>query len=443
MIVWKFGGTSVADAIQLRHVAELVRDAKEPPVVVVSAMAGITNILMALREELEAGGKRWGTGILAPLRDQHLTTAATVSPDPTVATEITEICFDLEARLARGGPRDELADELLAVGEDLSARLLASAIRELDVPVTFVDAREIIRTDRHFGAAHPLISEIRRLVSHHLIPLAEAGRVVVTQGFVGATEDGRTTTLGRGGSDFSATLLGSALDAEEVRIWTDVDGIFSADPNTVDGARVLSEIGFEEAVELSHFGARVLHPGAAKHAVAGGLEVTIRNTSRPDAPGTVVLRDRLGTAGIAAVVQKPNVVLVKVRALPSAVEYGFLARVFGVLARHAVPVDLVSTSHTSTAFTIDEGHELGAVIAELKEWAEVETIPGMSTITVVGHGLLREPGIVARVFSAVGSTGIQMVALASDVSLSFLVDSEEAQAVVRRLHAELVAEKED
>jgi aspartate kinase len=403
----------------------------------------VTNILTALRSELTEGGERWGTGILAPLCEKHLAVASALTHDPTVATEIREICLDLEARLARGGPRDELGDELLAVGEDLSARLLASALREVGVPVTFVDSREVVRTDRRFGAAIPQTSEVRRLAAFHFTPLSEAGRVAVTQGFVGATEDGRTTTLGRGGSDFTATLLGSALDATEVRIWTDVDGIFSADPETVEGARILTEIGFEEAVELSHFGARVLHPGAAKHAVAGGLEVSIRNTFHPEAQGTVVLRDRLGTARVAAVVHKPRVVLVKVRALPSAVEYGFLARVFGVLARHAVPVDLVSTSHTSTAFTIDEVHELGPVIAELKEWAEVEVVSRLATITLVGHGLLREPGIVARVFSAVGSTAIHLVALASDVSLSFLVDAEEALGVVRRLHAELVAREEE
>jgi aspartate kinase len=226
-------------------------------------------------------------------------------------------------------------------------------------------------------------------------------------------------------------------------VWTDVDGILSADPRAVDGARILERLGFEEAVELAYFGARVLHPEAAKHAVSRGVPLWIRNTFRPGGPGTRVLAERWGGAAIAAVAHKPRVTLVKVRSHPAALPYGFLARVFGSLARHRLPVDLVATSHSSTAFTLhrdeaEPGGDLAPVVEELGDFAEVEVIPGLATVTVVGHGLLEEPGIDALVFETVGTTPIHLISQASDVSLSLVVDDARAPELVRRLHDAVV-----
>jgi len=327
---------------------------------------------------------------------------------------------------------------VVSLGEDLSARLATHALLAAGVPAQFVDTREIVRTDERFGRAHPENAEIARLAEVHLLPLLAQGIVPVIQGFVGATADGRTTTLGRGGSDYSAAILGAAIDADEVHIWTDVDGIMSGDPRAVDHPRILTEIGYEEAVELAYFGAKVVHPGAAKHAVALGVPLRIRNSFRPEARGTMILADRRGTAEIAAVAHKPGTVLFKVSSLPSALPYGFLARVFGVLARHALPVDLVATSHSSTAFTIDRKEELGTVVEELSEFADVEVYEGLATVTVVGHGLMEEPGTDELVFWEVRRTPVYLISQASDVSLSFLVGEESAADLVRRLHTALV-----
>ncbi|HSR42207.1 MAG TPA: aspartate kinase [Longimicrobiales bacterium] len=473
--VFKFGGTSLADAPRIRHVADLVAERSPPPVVVVSALVGVTDSLEELGEAADPHARR---GVVDALRRRHrdaLEALGPEGPDRTAVAASLDAVFDrLASSLAASGdphedgrpdvsrssdgplpphgsdrspigshrsggsPTAESTDRVLAAGEDLSARLMAYALRSAGRPAEVVDARLVVRTDARFGRALPDEEAIRTLARERLLPLLGGGVVPVVQGFVGATADGRTTTLGRGGSDFTAALLGAALGAERVHVWTDVDGILSGDPRAVQDARVLERIGFEEAVELSYFGARVLHPEAAKHAVARGVPLHIRNTFRPDGPGTLVLKERWGARGVAAVAFKPGVALIKVRSRPAALPYGFLARVFEVLARHRLPVDLVATSHSSTAFTLDEDEEIDAVSRELAEFSEVDVFRALATVTVVGRGLLAEPGVDGRVFREVGTTPIRLISQASDVSLSFMVDAEHAPDVVRRLHAALV-----
>jgi aspartate kinase len=452
MIVYKFGGTSLADAERIRHAAGLVRDCQGPRVVVVSALAGVTDDLVALAnraEEEEAAG----SGGADPVRltealwVRHEEAAAGIVGDAALRAalmgRIDEIFSRLQAAVEcaakqEGADRGRALDEVSAVGEDLSVELMAAALAEVGLDAEVVDARSVVRTDERFGGAVPRVEETARLIGELLGPLLEAGRVPVLQGFVGATEDGTTTTLGRGGSDFTAAIIGAALGAEEVGIWTDVDGVLSAEPGQVDEARVLSELGYEEAVELAYFGARVIHPAAAKHAAAGDVSLRVRNSGRPEAAGTLIRHDVRRAAGVAAVAYKPAVTLIKVRSRPMFMAYGFLARVFEVLARHRLPVDLVATSHTSTAFTLDAGAGMGAVADELGRFAEVELVPDLATVSVVGHGLLRRPGISAGVFSALGATPVHLISQASDVCLSFLVSGDEAPAVVRRLHAQLI-----
>jgi aspartate kinase len=331
-----------------------------------------------------------------------------------------------------------VADELSAAGEDLSVELMAAALRQAGLPAQVVDARTVIRTDDRHGGAIPRDEDTTRLVRERVSPLLREGKVPVLQGFVGSSTEGATTTLGRGGSDFTAAIVGAALGARDVHIWTDVDGVLSAEPRDVPGARVLPELGYEEAVELAYFGAKVIHPAAAKHAAARDVSLCVRNTFRPERPGTRIRHDTRRVTGVAAVAHKPAVTLIKVRSRPMFMAYGFLARVFDVLSRHRLPVDLVATSHTSTAFTLDEHEGLDDVRAELSRFAEVEIVPDLATVSVVGHGLLQRPGISARVFAALGRTPVHLISQASDVCLSFLVAAAEAPAVVRRLHAELI-----
>ena len=436
-VVYKFGGTSLADADRIRHVAGLVERMPMPPAVVVSATGSTTDRLL---EVLADGPEARQAGLDAVVRD-HRILVGILGGGPDLMSDLDRRAAEAAEALRGLDDAREVAagaDGVLALGEDMAALALVAALRERGVPARVVDARTLIRTDASFGFANPAEAAIRDQVSSHLLPVLSGGEVGVVQGFVGATADGRTTTLGRGGSDLTATLLGAALESAAVHIWTDVEGVLSADPRLVERPRVLDVVGFEEAIELAYFGARVLHSGAAKQAVARGVPVRIRSTFVPERDGTLILPERYGGGGIAAVAAKPHVSLIKVRARRSALPYGFLARVFEVLARHRLAVDLVATSHTSTAFTVDESEEIHDVARELQEVAEVDVRTGLATVTVVGNGLLRQPGFDARVFGAVELTPIHLVSQASDVSLSLVVDGDQAEALVRRLHEELV-----
>jgi len=439
--IFKFGGTSLGSAERIRAVARIVAAESPPTVVVVSAVGGLTTLLERAVAAC-VGGQREELSEVGDEVRTLMQSVASAFDAGTADAAMGRIELALQTMEEWGAPQPpsnrSLRDEVLAAGEDISSALLVAALQAEGREATVVDPRTVIRTDSRFGEARPDEVLIQDEVTQKILPLLEAGQIVVIGGFVGADETGRTTTLGRGGSDYTATLLGAALDVSAVHIWTDVDGILTGDPRQVDRPRSLDVIGFEEAVELAWFGATVLHAGAAKHAVSHGVPVRIRSTFAPDRPGTLVLGERWAGPDIAAVACKTSVALMQVRSRPSAMEYGFLAGVFGILARHRTPVDLVATSHTSTAFTIDAGAELGALAEELEELAEVEFTEGLATVTVVGRGLLREPGFAARVFETVAYTPVRLISQATDASLSFLVDEADAERVVRRLHRILV-----
>ena len=451
--VHKFGGTSVDGAERLQALAAIIRDQRDSSVVVVSAMAGVSNQLSRLADAATNAddtppGVPDPSTTLAAMKQRHLDALDVIVKEDaaraSVAARIDEI-FDGATQLLSEGPSGEakrFTDQLMAVGEDLTVELAVAALEAEGIPAAVLNAREVVWTNSEFGAAVPDFESIRKLAPSNILPLLEGGCVPVVQGFIGSEAGGATTTLGRGGSDFTATLLGAALGSPEVVIWTDVDGILSGDPSLVGDARVVPDVGSEEAVELSYFGARVIHPAAAKHAIASDLPLRIKNSFAPERPGTLVHSDRGAAAAFAAVAHKTNVALIRVRAFPTALAYGFLARVFGVLGRHGVPVDLVSTSHSSTAFTVDRDEDLSAVRRALSVFSEVDVLKDVATVTVVGRGMLREPGMDALVFWAVEKTPVYLISQASDVSISFVVDEAEAPELVRRLHLSLIELKE-
>ena len=446
-VVFKFGGTSLQGGPRILASARLVAAAEGTPVVVVSAMAGVTTELTRIAA-LPSGTTR--NEALEALLDRHrdaarelLEEVGSAHPGSSVQAldleeRIETIAEGLAAELGAESDTRSRTDALVARGEDLSAALMTSALQRLGIPAREIDARKVVRTDAGFGQAVPRDEVTVRLAWKHLFPLVSQGVVPVMQGFIGADDEGRTTTLGRGGSDFTAAIVGAALEVRQVTIWTDVDGIYSADPNRIPGARIIAELGFEEAVELAYFGARVIHPAAAKHAVARGVSLRIRNSFNAEAPGTLIRSDRRESPGVAALAYKPGTALIRVRSRPHFMAYGFLARVFEVLTRHGVPVDLVATSHTSTAFTVDRGEELGAVEKALQEVAEVTVVDGLGTVSAIGRGLLETPGVTGEIFRVLGSTPIHLISQASDTSLSFLVSEAEGPDVVRRLHEVLV-----
>ncbi len=446
--VLKFGGTSMGGGERILESARLVLAAGGSPVVVVSAMSGVTNQLEALR-----------IGQYAPIEElerRHLEAARTILGEGPGRDglerairarlhTVREGLADREGLAGKDGLEaeqglavDPVSDEIRSAGEDLSVLLMTAALSRLGHRARVVDARSIVRTDDRVGGAVPDDDATVELSRHRLLPLVDEGVTPVIQGFVGASADGRTTTLGRGGSDFTAAIIGAALGAPEVTIWTDVDGIYSADPGQIPAARILPELGYEEAVELAYFGARVIHPTAAKHAVGRKVALRIRNSFHPERPGTLIRIDRRGTPGVAALAFKPRVGLLTVRSRPMFMAYGFLARVFEVLTRNRVPVDLVATSHTSTSLTVDRDAPLDRVLSELDAFAEVELQTGMATVSAIGAGLLRIPGVTGEVFRALDDLPVHLISQATDTSLSFVVDEERASEVIRRLHAALI-----
>ena len=454
--VHKFGGTSVDGAERLQALAAIIRDQRDPCVVVVSAMAGVSNELSQLADaattDVDAPGVPDPSTTLAAMKQRHLEALDVIVKEDaahaSVAARIDEI-FEGATQLLNEAPgqgsgqgTERLGDQLMAIGEDLTVELTVAALKAEGIPAAVLNAREVVWTNSEFGAAVPDLESIRKLAPSNILPLVEGGCVPVVQGFIGSEASGATTTLGRGGSDFTATLLGAALGSPEVVIWTDVDGILSGDPRLVGDSRVVPDVGSEEVVELSYFGARVIHPAAAKHAIASNLPLRIKNSFAPERSGTLVHSDRGAAAAFAAVAHKADVTLIRVRAFPTALAYGFLARVFGVLGRHAVPVDLVATSHSSTAFTVDRDEDLSEVRRALSVFSEVDVLKDVATVTVVGRGMLREPGMDALVFWAVEKTPVYLISQASDVSISFVVDEAEAPQLVRRLHLSLIELKE-
>lgn len=442
----KFGGTSVGSAERIRGVAERVRERLDlRPVVVVSALSGITDLL--IKGARRAYERRTGTeAICQEIRTRHheavagLVTARGAAKDRLTA-HVDQIVHELQAfyvgvhNLGELSPRS--LDAISAMGERLSHEIVAAAMVELGLPARAVDARGLLITDDAFGRAMPLTQPTEARVRERLLPLVQKGTVPVLPGYIASTREGITTTLGRGGSDYSAAIIGAALPVEAIQIWTDVDGILTVDPRTVQAARVLPEVSFAEAAELAYFGAKVLHPATIKPAVEKGIAVGILNTLNPTAPGTLITERSAAPDGNArAIAFKKGISVILISQPRMLMAYGFVARVFEVFDRHRTPVDLIATSEVSISLTVDDPERLPAIAADLAPLGEVQILRNMAIISMVGQGFVRQAGLAARMFTALGDINVVMISFgASDVNLSFVVAQDQAEAAVRRLHA--------
>jgi aspartate kinase len=329
-------------------------------------------------------------------------------------------------------------DHFLAHGERISAAVVVAALKARGLPALAVDSRQIIITDNHFGRARPDEAEIERRAREHLLPACARGEIPVAGGFFGATRQGETTTLGRGGSDWSAALLGAALGASVVEIWTDVGGMMTADPRVVPEARIIETISFDEASELAYFGARVLHPLTLAPAIEKGIPVRIRNSREPDLPGTEVRATApSGPSGARSIAYKKGIATVDIVTSRMLMASGFLRTLFEVFARHETPVDMVTTSEVSVSVTVDELSRLDKIRKDLEELAQVEVVPGRALVCLVGQDLKFKPGIAARVFRAVERINILMISQgASRRNVSFVVEEKDVEDAVRLLHRE-------
>lgn len=431
----KFGGTSLGLPENFRTAVRLAnREAPRDPIVVVSALAGITNLLSNFCASPERRG-----ALAAQLEEHHLEFARGVGLEQdALAALLSAWRGDAAALAPVAGPIAAAdRDRILAYGERLSAALFAAALRESGRAALAIEAGDAgLVTDDHFGAAEPLPEAGGRLRQ----ALARRPPLPVVTGFLGRTLDGRTTTLGRGGSDWSAALVAAALGAEEIQIWTDTSGMLSADPDIVHEARPVPELSFAEASELAYFGAKVLHPRSILPAMDRGIPVRILNTAQPEDPGSLITPDAGdadSTWRVKSIACKKEVTAVTIVSTRMLLAYGFLARVFEVFGRHQIVVDLVTTSEVSISVTVDDATRLGGAVAELAEIGRVETRSGLAVVAVVGEGAPQRLGLAGHIFTLLGGVGIgvEMISQgASRVNLSFVVRGEDAERAVRLLH---------
>jgi len=445
MIVAKFGGTSVADAEAIRRLAGIVRSrVAARPVVVVSALAKVTDALLALGTAVHAGDQAAIDATLGALVERHEAAAhelrGATGALPAITGDAGALRRELDAALGRMLRPAEL-DALAGRGELWSSRLVSAALEGAGLPVTWVDIRPIMVTDDRFGRATPSLVTLAARARECLVPLVEAGRIPVTQGFIGATADGRPTTLGRGGSDFTAALLGAALDVERVEIWTDVNGLMTADPRIVPSARTLRAASYEEAAELATFGAKVLHPATAQPLVRAGIPIVILNSTRPDEPGTIIEPsaelERLGDSPVRSISWKRDITVVNVRAPRMLDAYGFLRTMFEVFERHEVVVDVLASSEISVSLTVEDRSRLDAVVRDLDGLGDVWVEHHRAIVAVVGIGMRTTPGLAARLFRAVQPANVEVISQgASAINMTFVVQEQDGPGVVRRLHQE-------
>jgi aspartate kinase len=449
MIVCKFGGTSVGDAAAIRRLVGTVAARRgERPLVVVSALSGVTDALIGVvRATASPEPEEAVAQAVAAIVERHDAVAAGLGGCGEAAAEIRASAESLRSALApwlgTTVPPAE-RDHAIAHGELWSSRLVAAALGAAGVPSAWVDVRPLLVTDDRFGQATPDQAELRVRARAAILPLVERGDVPVTQGFVGATSDGRTTTLGRGGSDFSAALMGAALDAERVEIWTDVNGLMTADPRIVPEARTLDLASYEEAAELATFGAKVLHPATALPLVHRGIPIVVLNSLRPEERGSTIASFTPsvvpGVSPVRSIAWKKGITVVNVRAPRMLGGHGFLRRIFEVFERHEVAVDVLASSEISVAVTVEGRSRVDVIRRDLSLLGEVAVAYDRAIISVVGVGLRDTPGLARRIFAAVEPANVEMTSQgASAINITFVVREDEGPGIVRRLHREFFA----
>ncbi len=454
----KFGGTSVEGATAFKNAARIVFDRRASrPVVVVSAMAGFTDALLGSVQLASTAGAEKGARSLEKHFDRHLRVIEALLREeaPRVRAlvdqsrvEITRLLDtaaaevgDTEAGSEAGNKRTRrrfFEDAVVSYGERLSAAMLAAILVENKAVSRDVDARRCIITNDDFGCAAPLMTETFRNSREQLEPLIQSSCIPVLGGFIGSTLTGETTTLGRGGSDYTAALIGAALDAREIQIWTDVPGVLTADPRLVSHARTVPHLSFEEAAELAYFGAKVLHPKTLHPAIERDIPVRICNSRAQEGGSTLVVGEtRKSPQTVKAIAHKTGVTTVQVTSTRMLGAYGFLRALFEIFAEHKTAVDVVTTSEVSVSLSLDDTSALPAIVSKLEKLGTVSIEEGRAILCVVGEGLRSTPGIAARIFSTISDINVSLISQgASKINLTFAVEEIRVRETVARLHRE-------
>src|SRR5436309_1579241 len=446
MIVMKFGGTSVEDAKAIDRVAAIVQGRQsQQPVVVVSAMAKVTDTLLTMAKAAGNGERKTALKLCRSLQERHYNCASELLGTARFTEFHSELGSDFENldELLRGisavgeiTPRT--TDNVAAYGEMLSSKIVAAAFAARGLNGVHVDSREILVTDSGYMQAVPQYEETNLRLEQKVQPLLRQGQVPVMGGFIGANRAGITTTIGRGGSDFSAAIFGAGLGAGRIEIWTDVDGILTTDPRICPEARRIKVISFDEAAELAYFGAKVLHPATVLPAIQKNIAVYVLNSQNPTSEGTKITARAPRCANIfKAIALKKKITIVDVAAPRRLLVHGYLKSIFEIFDQHQVAVDVVSTSEVSVSVTAETNEAIPALAADLAKLADVKYEGRKAIVCLVGESLRDTPGMAAKVFGILEDVKIRMISQgASEINLTFVIEEDDATEVVRRLHKE-------
>jgi aspartate kinase len=437
MIVMKFGGTSVEDGAAIdRSCGIVIQRAQMHPLVVVSALGGATNELLGAGRLAANAELDKALEIADKLERRHV---ELLSSTGKYFTQLRELLRALGS-IGEFSPRTQ--DLVAAYGETLSSLIFADRLQRLGQNVVHLDSRRIIVTDETFGRATPLLQPTAERLARFARPPIEKGQIVVMGGYISGTLSGVTTTLGRGGSDYTAAIVGAAIAAEEIQIWTDVDGMMTADPRIVPNSYKVKDISFAEASELAYFGAKVLHPLTLIPAIEKNIPVFILNSRRPAGSGTRITREARPTSNaIKSIAVKRGITAVTVSSSRMLMAHGFLRALFDVFDQHGTAVDVVATSEVSVSLTLDNTWALPAILEDLKPLGDVTVMDQVALICIVGNNLKYTAGIAHRAFASVKDINVLMISHgASNINLSFIVAQQDADAAVRQLHADFFKE---
>ncbi len=447
MIVMKFGGTSNEDAKAMSNVIRIVKAHLEhQPIVVISAIAKATNELELAANTAAAGRETDAVSVVTRLFERHTRIIDNLINSRETASHLEQILFDHLNQikdiikgisiLRELTPRSK--DAICSHGERLSSRIVAAALREAGVDAVWTDAREFMVTDAHFGQAEPIMVEVQKHLHDIVVPMVKNGQVPVTQGFIGVTHEGAYTTMGRESSDYSASIIGAAIHAERVQIWTDVDGILTADPRVVGSPRKVNRMSFSEAFELSYFGAKVLHPNTMLPVLEKGIPVQILNSKREGSTGTWVgSQSDSASAVLKSIAYKSKIAVMNIIPRKRLNQYMFWEGIFNVLNRHNIPAGLIVTSEYSISIAFEQNLSGENVLHDLQDLGEVTVFNNKGSLCLVGTGLRNQRGIVDRVFRPLASINITMISFGgSDSNITLVMDDSQIPEALNRLHAE-------
>lgn len=454
MIVMKFGGTSVANFEAITRTIFIIGGKlDQKPIVVVSALSKVTDLLYRISDAAASKDSALTNELLDQLRQRHISLACELLEQNPMQKEgavarVNEICDSLDALAKAVCAVGELSDRNKAIiisnGELLSSTIICFAMNAKGIRTNWVDARKMMVTNDAYLKGEPIVDEIISRVPGIVAEAYQGMDAVITQGFIASNLSGEQTVLGRGGSDYSASLIGMSVDAERIEIWTDVDGVRTADPRKIQNTKYLEKISFEEAAEMAHFGAKVLHPLTIEPAVKKNIPIYVLNSMNPSGKGTAILRNELIEDGVKSVSFKENIRVINIFSMRMINTSGFLRRVFEIFSENKVSVDLISTSEANISVTVDASEKIEKTVAELSEFADVIVDDDKAQVSVIGKNIVRLNGMLKKTFAPLKRCNVYMISQgASFVNISFVVDREELTEVVQDLHDHLFDHPEE